>query len=82
MVNTLHKGSKVGVHGSIQNRSYEAQDGTKRYVTEIIADEVEFLERAGQNADRGHQAPPPPEPAFGNSGLGFGDTVEDDELPF
>ena len=77
----LHKGSKVGVHGSIQNRSYEAQDGTKRYVTEIIADEVEFLERAGQNADRGHQVPPPPEPAFGNSGLGFGDTVEDDELP-
>ena len=36
----LHKGSKVGVHGSIQNRRYEAQDGTKRYVTEIIADEV------------------------------------------
>ena len=54
----LHKGSKVGVHGSIQNRSYEAQDGTKRYVTEIIADEVEFLERAGQNADRGHQSAP------------------------
>lgn len=78
----LKKGSKVGVCGSIQTRNYEAQDGTKRYVTEIIADEVEFLERAGQNADRGHQAPPPPEPAFGNSGLGFGDTVEDDELPF
>ena len=78
----LKKGSKVGVCGSIQTRNYEAQDGTKRYVTEIIADEVEFLERAGQNADRGHRAPPPPEPAFGNSGLGFGDTVEDDELPF
>ena len=60
----LHKGSKVGVHGSIQNRSYEAQDGTKRYVTEIIADEVEFLERAGQNAERSHQAPPPAEPAL------------------
>lgn len=41
----LTKGSKVGVHGSIQNRSYEAQDGTKRTVTEIIADEVEFLSR-------------------------------------
>lgn len=41
----LTKGSKAGVHGSIQNRSYEAHDGTKRTVTEIIADDVEFLSR-------------------------------------
>ena len=39
----LKKGSKCGIVGSIQNRSYDAQDGTKRYVTEITADEVEFL---------------------------------------
>jgi len=39
----LKKGSKCGVVGSIQSRSYDAQDGTKRYITEIIADEVEFL---------------------------------------
>lgn len=39
----LKKGSKCGIIGSLQNRSYEAQDGTKRYVTEITADEVEFL---------------------------------------
>ena len=39
----LKKGSKCAVIGSIQNRTYDAQDGTKRYVTEIIADEVEFL---------------------------------------
>ena len=39
----LKKGSKCGIVGSIQNRSYEAQDGTKRYVTEITADEIEFL---------------------------------------
>lgn len=37
------KGDKVGVVGTIQTRTYEAQDGTKRYVTEIIADEVEFI---------------------------------------
>ena len=44
----LKKGSKCGIIGSLQNRSYEAQDGTKRYVTEITADEVEFLSsRAG-----------------------------------
>lgn len=39
----LQKGSKCSVIGTIQNRSYEAQDGTKRYITEIVAEEVEFL---------------------------------------
>ena len=41
----LTKGSKAGVHGSLQNRSYEDKQGNKRTVTEIIADEVEFLSR-------------------------------------
>lgn len=39
----LQKGRKVAVEGSIQKRSYKAQDGTTRYVTEIIADSVEAL---------------------------------------
>ena len=39
----LKKGSKVGVVGNIQNRSYDATDGSKRYITEIVAEEVEFL---------------------------------------
>ena len=39
----LEKGKKVCVVGYIVNRSYEAQDGSKRSVTEIIAEEVEFL---------------------------------------
>ena len=39
----LKKGSKCAVTGSIQTRSYDAQDGSKRYVTEIVADNVEFL---------------------------------------
>ena len=38
----LRKGSKVLVSGSVQERSYE-KDGQKRYVVEIVADEVEFL---------------------------------------
>ncbi len=50
----IKKGSKVAVIGSIQNRTYDATDGTKRYITEIIADEVEFLttknsDNAGDN---------------------------------
>lgn len=39
----LRKGSKVGICGSIQTRSYDGSDGSKRYVTEIVADEVQFL---------------------------------------
>lgn len=38
----LTKGSKVAVYGKLQNRTYE-QDGTKKYITEIVAKEVEFL---------------------------------------
>ena len=48
----LSKGRKVAVEGSIQTRSYDAQDGSKRYVTEVVADSVEFLEsRSGQQTD-------------------------------
>lgn len=39
----LKKGSKVGIVGSIQTRNYEGNDGVKRFVTEIIAEEIEFL---------------------------------------
>lgn len=39
----LSKGRKVLVEGEIQNRSYEDKDGNKRYITEITAENVEFL---------------------------------------
>ena len=39
----LKKGNKVGIAGKIQNRPYTTKDGVIRTVTEIIADEVEFL---------------------------------------
>ena len=41
------KGTQVAVEGRLQNRSYDAQDGTKRYVTEVIADNVSFLGSRG-----------------------------------
>ena len=83
----LHKGSKVCVCGSIQNRTYEAQDGSRRYVTEIIAEEVEFLERAGQNQSQNSGEPrvqaqqPHAASPFGTDSS-FGDALDDDELPF
>ena len=48
----LSKGKKVAVVGAIQTRSYDAQDGTKRYVTEIMAEEVEFLSSNGGKVEK------------------------------
>ena len=51
----LRKGSKVGVCGQIQTRTYDAKDGTKRSVTEIIANEVDFLSpRTNTQQDAGN----------------------------
>ena len=47
----LKKGSKVAVVGSLQNRSYEDKDGIKRNVTDIIANEVEFLSTRSSSDD-------------------------------
>ena len=46
----LHKGSKILVEGRLQSRSYEAQDGSKRYVTEVIVSNLEFCESRKQEA--------------------------------
>ena len=46
--NTLKKGSKIAIDGRIQNRSYEAKDGTKRYITEIVANGFEYLDKKEQ----------------------------------
>lgn len=79
----LFKGRKVAVEGSIQTRSYDAQDGSKRYVTEIIADNVEFLGGAEKGAQPGAQntaAAPTQKPP---RQMGFTEIDEDDpELPF
>ena len=41
--NYLSQGSQVAIDGRIQTRSYDDQEGKKRYVTEVVADNVEFL---------------------------------------
>ena len=48
--NYLAKGSQAGIRGRIQNRSYEV-DGQKRYATEIIAEEVQFLGTKGEKKE-------------------------------
>lgn len=50
VVKYCKKGSLVGVTGRIQTRSYDATDGTKKYVTEVVADNVTFLSSKGETA--------------------------------
>lgn len=77
----LAKGRKVSVIGEIQTRSYDAKDGSKRYITEIVADEVEFLSPKGQESGSGSY-----ERAYERQSLpaapeGFTE-IDDDQLPF
>ena len=45
------KGTQVAVEGRLQTRSYDAQDGTKRYVTEIVVENIEFLGSKNQQTN-------------------------------
>lgn len=53
VANNLDKGRLVAVSGSIQTGKYTAQDGTTRYTTEVVADEVKFLDRPKDGAATG-----------------------------
>lgn len=72
----LKKGSKCCVVGRIQNVTYEASDGTKRYTTEITANDVEFLGSRG-SGDGEMGAPKPVE-----TGASELQPIDDDSLPF
>lgn len=54
----LEKGRKVGVIGSLRSRTYDGTDGVKHYVTEVVADNVEFLSpKDRQKQEDGCSAP-------------------------
>lgn len=96
--NYLTQGSQVAIDGRIQTRSYDDQDGKKRYVTEVVADNVEFLGSKGSNSQGNNTSSASTEPTpydFGgneqtttavdsNPFADFGSSIEisDDELPF
>jgi len=48
----LTKGKQVAVSGRIQTRSYEDKDGNRRFVTEVVADELQFLSSASSQASK------------------------------
>lgn len=76
--NNLKKGMKVTVTGRIDNRSYDAKDGTKKYISEIVADSVIFYsDHQNSPSDNSHSEP---------QSQAVPDVVEDivipDEMPF
>jgi len=76
----LRKGSKAAIVGSLQSRSYDAQDGSKRYVTEVVAEEVEFVGARANGDDQ-----PAEEGANGDATDGGATKltpIQDDTLPF
>jgi single-strand DNA-binding protein len=81
----LQKGSKVGVVGQIQTRQYDDKNGVRRYVTEIIADEVEFLtsRSASENREETQKktSQSSADDLFGDELAAF-EPVDDAELPF
>ena len=70
----LHKGTKIVVCGRLQTGSYTAQDGTKRYTTDVVVDEHYFCETKGTT----REAPTTDEDGF----MSIPDNVEDEGLPF
>ncbi|WKY47736.1 single-stranded DNA-binding protein [Eubacteriaceae bacterium ES3] len=82
----LSKGSQIGVAGRLQVRSYDAQDGQKRYVTEVIGDELTFL--SSGRRDNGYSQPAPQQQSNNNnmSVMGLDEDfhlmADDDEVPF
>lgn len=67
----VHKGDKLYVEGNIRNRSYDDQNGVKRYVTEIFVDSMEMLTRPQQKTDAVQQPQGAPQPESGESGMPF-----------
>lgn len=76
--NSLAKGHRALVEGRLQIRSYDGKDGAKRYVTEVVANSVEFLERKGYTPGNGSANSAQPSPMDGFATAEFGD----EEIPF
>ena len=82
--NNLKKGSQIALEGRMQVRTYDDQNGNKRYVTEVVCNELEFCGSKAQG--EGGFTPAPSTgatttPSMGTTG-GFGTQSVDDDIPF
>lgn len=80
----LRKGSKCAIDGSIQTRTYDDKDGNRRYVTEVVAERVEFISGGGnRQSEDEFDDTPKKMPAGKKKPVSELTQVEDDEdLPF
>jgi len=74
------KGNAICVCGSIQTRSYDAADGSKRYVTEVVADEATFVEKKNEKGEEYRSMPYSSDKV--DDTPKFEEIAEDGDLPF
>lgn len=90
VANYLDKGSQVSVEGRIQTGSFTANDGSKRYTTDVVADNIQFLDTRRQREERANNQTPydyqdAPAPSMNNVDVDddpfadFGDNVSIDD---
>jgi single-strand DNA-binding protein len=79
--NYVKKGSKIYVEGKLRTRSYTDKDNIVRYITEIIADELQLLTPRAESADSQQQSYPPSVESSNNQALPDS-FMDDDILPF
>jgi single-strand DNA-binding protein len=80
----FRKGSAICVTGSIQTRSWQDQQGQKRYATEVVADEAAFVESRGSESNGASYTPDAyaQTQSFTSNAGSFEDHNTDDDLPF
>lgn len=93
----MKKGNRIGVDGRVQTRNYEGEDGKTVYVTEVVADSIQFLESKGSSGGGGSAAGDSPYnhmpgqgqgsaanggPKHGQAQQGEPIDITDDDLPF
>ncbi|MGW9964700.1 single-stranded DNA-binding protein [Staphylococcus hominis] len=74
----LSKGSLAGVDGRIQSRNYENKEGRRVFVTEVVADSVQFLEPKNNNQSQQQEQAPANNNPFSNNNA----DIDTDDLPF
>ena len=83
----FRKGSSICIVGSIQSRSWTDQQGNKRYATDVVAEEVSFVDSKNESIQGGGTSSYVPDnyaaPSFStDSAPKFEDVSDDEELPF
>ena len=83
VANYFRKGQQMALEGRLQVRSYDGNDGQRRWVTEVVADQIEFVGSKNDNTGSGRQDYQNNNASAGSS-LGLGEEIvfDDNDLPF